>query len=139
MGEFRRTMIKVKKLTAIISKRPKLKSILATHLAATRVAIDERRLQRLIKTTPLLDDYKYRYQDLDSMLITHQRFRVCAIKGHIWELESYEPGRERKINNPSVIGSIGIETTTPTYNLKCIRCFPHMHSKMAVRSAHVFN
>lgn len=117
----------------------RVKAIITTHLAATRVAMDEMRLRKLVKSTPLLDDYKYRYQDLDSMIMTHQRFRVCAIKGHIWELESYKSGYERKINNPSANGSISLSATPPTYNLKCIRCFPHAHSRMSVRSAHVFN
>ena len=120
-------------------KIAQLKAIITTHLAATRVAMDEMRLRRLVKSTPLLDDYKYCYQDLDSMLMTHQRFRVCAIKGHIWELESYEPGHRRQAINTTANGSINLDTTTPTYNLKCIRCFPHAHSKMVVRSAHVFN
>ena len=84
-----------------------------------------RRIGRLSRRTPLLDEYTHVGLDLDELKRIHRKRNVCKMSGHLWELESLIPS---------------VSDDAPyTYNVICERCFPHIHSRRTIRSYNLFD
>lgn len=77
-------------------------------------------VNRLIKATPLLPGYEFLHYETVELRRIRSRRRICMFNSHLWEMERY-------------VGSV-----PPTYELKCVRCFPHKHSRRVIKSYNLF-
>jgi len=82
------------------------------------------RHERLITKTPLLDGFEHVALDEYEILRVYRKRRMCAIRGHLWEIEALIPS--------------ATDTSPYTYHLSCASCFPHIHSRRTHKTYNLF-
>ncbi len=70
---------------------------------------------RLFRRVDLLDDYTFLNTERAELRRIAKQRRRCTLVGHMWEVESYD--------RPNGI-----------FQLKCVRCFPHIDSRQVIIS-----
>jgi len=84
----------------------------------------EIRHDRLLKTTPLLSGFEHVGLDFYELKRIHRNRRMCAMLGHLWEIEALIPS--------------STDTHPYIYHLSCAACFPHIHSRRTHRTYNLF-
>ena len=79
---------------------------------------------RLMRSTPLLQDYQHVGLDYYELKRIHSKYRMCRLLGHLWEVEALIP-------SPT-------DTHPYTYHLSCAACFPHIHSRRTHKTYNLF-
>jgi len=79
------------------------------------MSVIERIQNRLSRSVGLLDDYAFLNTERSEIRRIAKQRRRCTLVGHMWEVELYD--------RPNGI-----------FQLKCVRCFPHIDSRQAIVS-----